>query len=138
MSQIIVHVKEDGSVSVTVPTQEALDSHGIEWIKNKDTPDHSIIMDSSELPESDKDFFDAWELTDGKITVSLDKAKEITKKQLRLEREPLLQAQDVAFQRALEAGADTSVIVVEKQRLRDLPLLTDAAISLDELRLLKA
>lgn len=40
------------------------------------------------------------------ITINIDKAKEITKARLRTEREPLLQAQDVAFQRALESGAD--------------------------------
>jgi hypothetical protein len=59
------------------------------------------------------------------ITINLDKAKEITKKYLRVEREPLLQAQDVLFQRAIESGADTTSIVDEKQRLRDITLLVD-------------
>jgi hypothetical protein len=59
------------------------------------------------------------------ITINLDKAKEITKTRLRLEREPLLQAQDVLFQRALESGADTAEIVAEKQRLRDITNLVD-------------
>jgi len=68
------------------------------------------------------------------ITVNLDKAKAITKDRLRAERTPLLQAQDVAFQRALEAGADTAVIVAEKQRLRDVTTLVDSATTLDELR----
>ena len=40
------------------------------------------------------------------IVINFDKAKEITKNRLRAERAPLLQAQDVAFQRALESGAD--------------------------------
>ena len=31
------------------------------------------------------------------VTVNLDKAKELTKKRLRAEREPLLAAQDVAY-----------------------------------------
>ena len=53
------------------------------------------------------------------IVINIDKAKEITKARLRQERAPLLQAQDVAFQRALETGADTTAIVAEKQRLRD-------------------
>lgn len=72
------------------------------------------------------------------ITINLDKAKAITKDRLRAERTPLLQAQDVAFQRALEAGADTSAIVAEKQRLRDITTLADSATSLEELRSLKA
>ena len=68
------------------------------------------------------------------ITINMDKAKEITKARLRQEREPLLAAQDVAFQRALETNADTSAIVAEKQRLRDITQLADAATTLDELK----
>jgi hypothetical protein len=68
------------------------------------------------------------------ITINIDKAKAITKDRLRAERTPLLQAQDVAFQRALESGADTSAIVAEKQRLRDITQLADSATTLDELK----
>ena len=68
------------------------------------------------------------------ITINLDKAKTITKDRLRAERTPLLQAQDVAFQRALESGADTTAIVAEKQRLRDITQLADQATTLDELK----
>lgn len=68
------------------------------------------------------------------ITVNLNKAKEITKERLRAERAPLLQAQDVAFQRALEEGASTTAIVAEKQRLRDITQLADQATSTDELK----
>jgi len=72
------------------------------------------------------------------ITINLDKAKAITKDRLRAERTPLLQAQDVAFQRALELGADTSAIVAEKQRLRDVTALVDTVTTLDELKSLGA
>jgi hypothetical protein len=70
------------------------------------------------------------------ITINLDKAKEITKNRLRAERKPLLEAQDVAFQRALESGADTTAIVAEKNRLRDITNIT--ATTLEELQALKA
>lgn len=70
------------------------------------------------------------------ITINMDKAKAITKARLRIEREPLLAAQDVAFQRALESNADTAAIVAEKQRLRDITKLADAATTLDELKAL--
>jgi hypothetical protein len=72
------------------------------------------------------------------ITVNLDKAKSITKDRLRAERTPLLQAQDVAFQRAIEEGADTSAIVAEKQRLRNITQLVDTATDLDKLKALEA
>ena len=70
------------------------------------------------------------------ITIDLDKAKSITKDRLRAERAPLLAAQDVAFQRALESGSDTTAIVAEKQRLRDITSQVDTCATLDELKAL--
>ena len=70
------------------------------------------------------------------ITIDFTKAQAITKDRLRADRTPLLVAQDVAFQRALESGADTSTIVAEKQRLRDVTKLADTATTLDELKAL--
>jgi len=131
MSQVIIFTNQNGGVSVCVPTGEI----SIEAVQTKDTPVGSLIVNASDLP-TDNDFFDAWELADGVVTVSLSKATEITKKRLRVERTPLLSAQDVAFQRAQESGADTTAIVAEKQRLRDITNIT--ATTLDELRALKA
>jgi len=68
------------------------------------------------------------------ITINIDKAKDITKQRLRAEREPLLAAQDVAFQRALESNADTAVIVAEKQRLRDITKAVDTCSTVEELK----
>lgn len=68
------------------------------------------------------------------ITINFTKAQDITKERLREERKPLLAAQDVAFQRALETGADTASIVAEKNRLRDITNLADSATTIDELK----
>jgi hypothetical protein len=68
------------------------------------------------------------------ITINIDKAKDITKQRLRAEREPLLAAQDVAFQRALESNADTAAIVTEKQRLRDITKVVDTCSTVEELK----
>lgn len=68
------------------------------------------------------------------ITVNIDKAKDITKDRLRAEREPLLEEQDVLFQRALESGDDTTAIVAEKQRLRDITNQVDSMTTVDELK----
>jgi hypothetical protein len=68
------------------------------------------------------------------IIIDINKAKDITKDRLRQERELLLLAQDVAFQRALESNADTSAIVAEKQRLRDITTLVDTANTVEELK----
>tara|TARA_Y100000310_G_C20426689_1_gene689430 strand:+ start:621 stop:845 length:225 start_codon:yes stop_codon:yes gene_type:complete len=70
------------------------------------------------------------------ITVNLSKAKEITKERLRMERKPLLEAQDVLYMKAQEDGADTSAIVTEKNRLRDVTKLADSAKTTDALKAL--
>jgi len=132
MAQVIIFSNSNGGVSVCIPTGE-LD---INAVKAKDTPSHSIIVQDSELPQADNDFFNAWELVDGVVTVNLAKAKEITKVRLRAQREPLLAAQDVLYMRAMEAGADTATIVAEKQRLRDVTGLVDGCTATAELRAL--
>lgn len=132
MTQVIIFTNELGGVSVCVPTGE-LD---IEATKAKDTPEHSIIVETSALPEADNDFFNAWELQDGVVSVNIDKAKALTKERLRAERAPLLQAQDVLYMKALEQGQDTAAIVAEKQRLRDITNLADACTTTEELRAL--
>ena len=132
MTQAIIFTNDNGGVSVCIPTGEI----SIEAVQAKDTPKGSIIVNHSDLPNQHNDFFDAWELVDGKVEVSLAKATEITKKRLRAEREPLLAAQDVAFQRAQESGADTTAIVLEKNRLRD--ITNFSASTLEALRSLKA
>ena len=70
------------------------------------------------------------------MTINLTKAKNITKDRLRVERKTLLEAQDVAFMKAQEAGSDTSAIVTEKNRLRD--ITGDYVNNMDTLAKLKA
>ena len=68
------------------------------------------------------------------ITINLDRAKEIKRESLRQERKPLLEAQDVLYMRAQEAGSDTTSIVAEKIRLRDITMLVDTAESVSDLK----
>ena len=124
-------MNENGNVSVCAPTGEI----SIEEVLAKDCPDHAIIADSADLPNEHHDFFNAWELVDGKVTVNLVKATELTKDRLRAERKPLMEAQDVLFNRALESGSDTSTIIAEKQRLRDITKIS--VTTLDDLKALK-
>ena len=133
MSQVIIFRNDNGGVSVCTPTGEL----PIEAVLAKDVPEGrgAKIVSNTDLPNQYNDFFNAWEMDDeGNVTVSLAKAKEITKERLRAERAPLLTAQDVLYQRAQEASADTTAIVAEKNRLRDITLLADAATTLDALK----
>ncbi len=68
------------------------------------------------------------------VNINITKAKDIVKDRLRAERKPLLEAQDVLFQRALESGDDTTAIVAEKQRLRDITNQVDSMTTVDELK----
>ena len=70
------------------------------------------------------------------MTVNMTKAKALTKDRLRADRKPLLEAQDILFMRAQEAGASTTAIVTEKQRLRD--ITGDYVDDMDTLAKLKA
>ncbi len=70
------------------------------------------------------------------ITINLNKAKKITKERLRIERKPLLEAEDIKFMQAQESGADTTAIVAEKQRLRDITNLADSCTTIDQLKVL--
>ena len=54
------------------------------------------------------------------IVINQDKAIEIAKEKIRAIREPMFKKLDLDFQRALEQNSDTSAIVQEKQKLRDL------------------
>ena len=71
------------------------------------------------------------------ITVDITKAKVITKDRLRVDRKPLLEEQDILFMKAQEAGSDTSAIVTEKQRLRDITKQVDSMTTTDELKAAK-
>ena len=116
MTQAIIFTNDNGGVSVCIPTGEL----PIEQVKTKDTPVGSLIVNISDLPSQYNDFFNAWELANEVVTVSLTKAKDIAKNNLRTERAPVLAALDVQFQRALESNSSTSEIVAKKQELRDI------------------
>jgi len=70
------------------------------------------------------------------ININMTKARDIHREKVRQARKPKLEAKDVEFQRALETGADTSVIVADKQALRDAPASAaiEAATTPDELK----
>lgn len=61
------------------------------------------------------------------ISTDMTKAREIHKNKIREAREPLLDALDIEFQKALETGASTTDIVAKKNALRDAP--ADSAIN---------
>jgi hypothetical protein len=65
MSKVIIFSNSNGGVSVCTPSNEL----SIEEVLTKDCPEGAIIIDNSELP-IDNEFFNAWELIDGKVVVN--------------------------------------------------------------------
>jgi hypothetical protein len=72
MSQVIIFTNDNGGVSICIPTGEI----SIEAVLAKDCPEGAIIVDNNELP-ADNEYFDAWELIDGKVVVNETKKQAI-------------------------------------------------------------
>jgi hypothetical protein len=139
----IIFTRSDGGISVVHPVRNTLgetlttdaEIEQRAWSKVPDDAINPQYVDESVIP-TDRTFRNAWVVEAGNVIVDIGKAKSLTKDRLRAERKPLLEAQDVEFQRAQETGADTSEIIKEKQRLRDITKQVDALTSIDELKAL--
>ena len=88
-----------------------------------------IALDVADLPE-DRYFRDAWKLVGGALTIDVELAKEVQRNRWRKLRAPKLEALDLAYLRALEAGdsALQADIAATKAALRD---VTDTALPND-------
>jgi len=70
MAQVIIFQNDNGGVSVTIPTGEL----PIEQVLAKDCPAGAMIVDGGSLPT---EYFDAWELVDGKVIINETKKQAI-------------------------------------------------------------
>ena len=98
------------------------------YIVDKDG--NSIDASTATVP-SDRHFRGAWALSGKVISEDMTKAKEIFKDKIREVRQPLLDAEDVAYMKALEAddASAKTASVNKKKALRDAPAakaITDA------------
>ena len=94
--------------------------------------DGNQIDASSATVPSDRHFRGAWSLSGSVISEDMTKAKEIFKDKIREVRAPLLDAEDVTYMKALEAGDSDAqaASVTAKNALRDAPAasaITNAA-----------
>ena len=80
------------------------------------------VRDTASLTlPTDRTFRNAWVFGDEDVVeVDMPKAQEIFKDNLRRERQPLLEALDVEYMKAMERGEDTTAIVAQKVALRDI------------------
>lgn len=130
----IIYPTAEGGVAVIIPAPDC--GLTLEQIAAKDVPAGLAysVVESASIP-SDRTFRNAWEHSEGKVSVSVTKAKAIHLDRLREMRKPKLEALDVEFMRAVEAGDTVSqkAISEKKQALRD---VTKAELpsDLDELK----
>ena len=94
--------------------------------------DGNQIDASTATVPSDRHFRGAWSLSGTVISEDMTKAKEIFKDKIREVRKPLLEAEDVTYMKALEAGDSDAqaASVTAKNALRDAPAasaITNAA-----------
>ena len=87
-----------------------------------DKDGNSIDASTATVP-SDRHFRNAWSLSGTTITEDVTAAKVIFKNKIREVRKDLLEAQDVAFMKALEAGDSSAQTTAKnaKTALRDAP-----------------
>ncbi len=85
--------------------------------------DGNQIDASKATVPANRDFRNAWSLSGTVITEDLTKSKEMFKDKIREVRQPLLDAEDVVYMKALEADdADAKTAsVAKKKALRDAP-----------------
>jgi hypothetical protein len=126
MSQAIIFTNDNGGVSVCIPTGEL----SIEETQAKDTPAGSIIINTADLP-TENEFFDAWELVDGKVLVNADKKSAILKDQCATKAKELLaktdwtQVPDVGLKNSADFVTYRGILrglVIQPQETPDFPV----------------
>lgn len=133
----IVFENEDKSIGVIIPSAEYADN--IESLAEKDVPSGLQWQIVKDLPS--REFRGAWELSKGKIVHNMQKARELKRDKLRVERMPLLESLDRQISRemvgAVVSGDFSKIQELERQRqyLRDVTALPeiDKAKTVDDL-----
>lgn len=99
-----------------------------------------IVVEEDQIPEKNNllEFFDALTIDMSAQAISFDiaKAREITKKRLRKEREPMFLQNDILIRDAqIENDSEKLLVgIAERDRLRNITLLVNNSDSLEQLR----
>ena len=106
------------------------------YVTDKD----GAVADASTITmPSDRHFRNAWKLSGSVMAEDMAEAKKIFQDKIREVRKPLLEAEDVAYMKALEANdaSKKDASVAKKKKLRDAPAAS-AISSADTIAKLKA
>lgn len=119
--QNIIWKRPDGGISVTWVFDGDSASEAERLKKTGDVPsDWENVAFDADVPD-DRAFRGAWAHDGDQVVIDMPRAREIHKDRIRAMREPLLEALDVEFMRAVEAGDDAkkAEVAAKKQALRD-------------------
>ena len=107
------------------------------YIADKDG--NSIETSKATSKPSDRHFRNAWTLSGTVISEDMTTAKTLFKEKIRQVRQPLLEAQDVLYMKAIEDGDSSaqSTVATKKKELRDAPAAS-AITNADTIAKLKA
>jgi hypothetical protein len=88
-----------------------------------DKDGNSIETSKATSKPSDRHFRNAWSLSGTVISEDMTTAKTLFKEKIRQVRQPLLEAQDVLYMKAIEDGDSSaqSTVATKKKELRDAP-----------------
>lgn len=88
-----------------------------EALIRKGVPDDAVTITKDDLPQ-DRYFRNAWIVSDEKIDIDMDKAREIHMEKIRIARDEALEVLDIETLKGIDVQA-------EKQVLRDIPQTFD-------------
>lgn len=130
MNSVIVWSNENGSISVCYPTGEL----PVEKVLEKDCPADAVIISTSNLPQNQGIFFEAWELNNDLVSVNIDKAKQIAHTIRRSERAKEFAPWDIKATIPAEAATAEAARQVIRDKYAAIQSQIDLAQSADEIK----
>ncbi|CAB5221575.1 hypothetical protein UFOVP240_200 [uncultured Caudovirales phage] len=140
--QKIIYQQENGTVALVVPTGH----YTLEQVIESAVPVGSpyLVIEDEHIPDGFMDFHGAVSANfddpvNITIEVDMEKAKEIAKENIRAERKPLFEENDIALRDAMLSGNKVALkaAVDKRDRLRDATKKVMQLNTLDELRKVK-
>lgn len=140
--QKIIYKQENGAVALVVPTGQYTLEQVIESAVPVGAP--YLVVDDEHIPDGLMDFHGAVSANfddpiNITINVDMDIVKEIAKENIRVQRKPLFEENDIALRDAMLSGNKIALkaAVDKRDRLRDATKKVTALSTLDELRRVK-
>jgi len=138
----IIYQQENGTVALVVPTNQFTLEQVIESAVPVGAP--YLVIDDEHIPDGFMDFHGAVTANfDDPINISvkvdIERAKEIAKQNIRAQRKPLFEENDIALRDAMISGNKVALkaAIDKRDRLRDATKKVNSVSTLEELRRVK-